>query len=127
MKALVRLVTPIIFLGLAGVPMGRTGQAHAQVVQWNIEPPNYYNDIGRRAFHDGIEAAHNDWNAHREMDPYHYPQYRNPPVPGHERDHYRDAFLRGYDEAMHRARGWNDHDRDNAWRDHDHDHDQYPH
>ena len=54
------------------------------------------------------------------MDPYHYPQYRNPPVPGPERDHYRDAFLRGYDEGMHRARGW-DQDRDNYWRDHDRD------
>lgn len=126
MKYAIRLLTPVIFLGLAGVPMGHTGQAHAQVIQWNIEAPHYYNDVGRRAFHDGLEAAHHDFDAHREMDPYHYPQYRNPPAPGPERDHYRDAFLRGYDEGMHRARGW-DHDRDDAWRDHDQDHDQYPH
>lgn len=126
MKGLVRFITPVIFLGLAGVPAGFSAHAHAQVIQWNVEPPNYYNDVGRRAFHEGVEAAHHDWDAHREMDPYHYPQYRNPPVPGPERDHYRDAFLRGYDEGMHRARGW-DRDRDNSWRDHDHDHDQYPH
>lgn len=129
MKHTVRFITPILFVGLVGIPLSNSGHAHAQVIQWNVEPPNYYNDVGRRAFHEGIEAAHNDWGAHREMDPYHYPQYRNPPVPGPERDHYRDAFLRGYDEAMHRARGW-DRDRDNYWRDndrdHDRDHDQYP-
>ena len=127
MKGLVRLVTPVIFLGLAGVPMGHTGQAHAQVIQWNVEPPTYYNDVGRRAFHEGMEAAHRDFEAHRDMDPWHYPQMRNPPVPGEMRERYRDAFLRGYDEGMHRARGWDNRDGDNYWRDHDHDHDQYPH
>lgn len=128
MKGLVRIITPIVFLGLTGIPMGSAAHAHAQVIQWNVEPPNYYNDVGRRAFHDGIEAAHRDFEAHRDMDPWHYPQVRNPPVPGPERDHYRDAFLRGYDEGLHRARGW-DQDRDNAWREHDRDrdHDQYPH
>jgi hypothetical protein len=131
MKGTARFLTPVIFLGLAGVPMSIPQHASAQV-QWNVEPPNYYNDVGRRAFHDGLQAAHHDWDMHREMDPYHYPQYRNPSVPPRERDHYRDAFLRGYDEGMHRARGW-DQDRGNAWRDHDqdhdhdHDHDQYPH
>jgi len=128
MKAAARVLTPIIFLGLAGVPMVISAPAHAQVIQWNVEPPNYYNDVGRRAFHEGIEAAQRDFQAHRDMDPWHYPQYRNPPVPGPERDHYRDAFLRGYDEGTHRARGW-DRDRDNYWRDNDRDrdHDQYPH
>jgi hypothetical protein len=127
MKHAIRFITPLLFVGLAGVPLSSAGHAHAQVVQWNVEPPNYYNDVGRRAFHDGIEAAHNDWNGHREMDPYHYQQYRRPPVAGPEREHYRDAFLRGYDEGMHRARGW-DGDRGNSWRDHDHDQDrnQYP-
>jgi hypothetical protein len=127
MKHSVRFITPILFAGLVGVPLSSSVHAHAQVIQWNVEPPNYYNDIGRRAFHDGIEAAQRDFQAHRDMDPWHYPQMRNPPVPGEMRERYRDAFLRGYDEGMHRARGW-DQDRDNAWRDrdHDHDHDQYP-
>jgi len=128
MKHAARFITPILFAGLVGVPLSSSGHAHAQVIQWNIEPPNYYNDVGRRAFHDGIEAAQRDFQAHRDMDPWHYPQVKNPPVPGNEREHYRDAFLRGYDEGMHRARGW-DRDRDNYWRDNDHDrypHDQYP-
>ena len=125
MKHAVRFIAPILFIGLAGVPLSISAHAHAQIVQWNVEPPHYYNDVGRRAFHEGIEAAHRDWGARHEMDPYHYQQYRNPPVPGPERDHYRDAFLRGYDEGMHRARGWNE-DRDNYWRDHNN-HDQYPH
>src|ERR1700761_3943438 len=127
MKHAVHFITPLLFVGLAGVPLSGAGHAHAQVIQWNVEPPNYYNDVGRRAFNDGIEAARNDWGSHREMDPYHYAQYRHPPVPGPERDHYRDAFLRGYDEGMHRARGWNQ-DRDNYWHDHDRDqdHNQYP-
>lgn len=129
MKGLVRVFTPLIFMGLTGFAMGPVSQAHAQVIQWNIDPPSYYNDVGRRAFHEGLEAAHHDWDAHREMDPYHLPEYRNPPVPGPERDRFRDAFLRGYDEGVHRVRGWDDHDRDNYWRDNDrdHDHDQYPH
>ncbi len=136
MKGAVRFLSPVIFLGLVGVPLGQSGHAHAQIIQWNVQPPNYYNDIGRRAFHDGLEAAHRDFEARRDMDPWHYPQMRNPPVPPGERDHYRDAFLRGYDEGVHRARGWDDHDRDNSWRDngdrdhHDNDHhdnDQYPH
>ena len=118
------LIAPALFLGLMAVPSAGTGVAHAQ--QWNFDAPGYYTDVGRRAFHEGVEAAHNDWMAHREMDPYHYGQYRNPPVPPPERDHYRDAFLRGYDTAMHRARGW-DQDRNEYWRDRDHDHDNYPH
>ena len=123
MKGLVRFITPVIFLGLAGLPAASPGHAHAQVIQWNIEPPNYYNDLGRRAFHEGEEAAWRDFQAHRDMDPWHYPQMRNPPVPGEMRDRYRDAFLRGYDEGLHRARGW-DRDRDNYWRDDDHDRDR---
>lgn len=128
MKGAVRFLSPVLFLGLAGVsvPAISAGHADAQVIQWNVEPPNYYNDVGRRAFHEGVEAAHRDWQAHRDMDAWHYPQMRNPPVPPEMRERYRDAFLRGYDEGMHRGYGW-DQDRGNAWRDHDHDHDNYPH
>lgn len=143
MKGAARFLTPIIFVGLAGIPLSIPRPASAQfTIQWNAEPPNYYNDVGRQAFRQGFQAAHRDWDAHRDMNPWRYPQVRNPPVPGPEREHYRDAFLRGYDEGVHRVRGWDDHDRDNAWRDHDHDnqwrdhdrdhdhdhdHDQYPH
>ena len=133
MKHAIRFMTPILFVGLAGVPLSIPVHAHAQVIQWNVEPPNYYNDIGRRGFHDGMEAAQRDFRAHRDMDPWHNPVLRNPPVPGQERERYRDAFLRGYDEGMHHARGWNGYydngwhgDRDQNWRDHDHDHDQNP-
>jgi hypothetical protein len=117
MKLAIRVVSPLLFLGLVALP---AKPLHAQIIQWNVQPPNYYNDIGRQAFHDGIEAAHRDFDSHRDMDPWHYPQMRNPPVPPEQRERYRDAFLRGYDEGMHRARGWDDHDRDNAWRDNDH-------
>lgn len=127
MKRTARFLTPVIFLGLAGIPMSIPQHASAQIIQWNIEPPNYYNDIGRRAFHEGLEAAHRDWDSQRDLNPWQHPQVRNPPVPGPEREHYRDAFLRGYDQGVHRVRGWDDHDRDNAWRDNgwrDHDHDR---
>jgi hypothetical protein len=126
MKVIARFIAPVLFVGLAGVPVGHFGQASAQVIQWDIQPPNGYNDIGRRAFHDGLEAAHHDWDAHHDMDPWHYPQVRNPPVPGPERDHYRSAFLRGYDEGYRHAQGW-DRDHDDHWRDHDHDHGYNPH
>ena len=116
MKRALLFVTPLLFLGLTGISMGSSGYAGAQVIQWSVEPPNYYNDVGRRAFQEGLEAAHHDWDAHRDMNPYRYPQYRHPPVAGPERDRYRDAFLRGYDQGTHRGRGW-DQDRNNYWRD----------
>lgn len=131
MKGAVRFLSPVLFLGLAGVglPAISAGHAQAQVIQWNVEPPNYYNDVGRRAFHEGMEAAQRDSQARRDMDPWHYPQMRNPPVPGEMRERYRDAFLRGYDEGMHHARGWEGRDGDNYWRhdgDHDRDRDDHP-
>jgi hypothetical protein len=41
MKVAARFFTPIIFAGLAGVPLSIPGHASAQAIQWNVEPPNY--------------------------------------------------------------------------------------
>ena len=79
-------------------------------------PPGYSSDVARRGFHDGMETARNDWQANRTMDPYHNPAFRHPPVPGQFRQEYRNAFLRGYDVATHRNRGWGWHDN-GGWHD----------
>lgn len=79
-------------------------------------PPTYNDDVARRGFHDGMETARSDWQAQRTMDPYHTPAFRRPPVGREERQEYRSAFLRGYDAAMHRSRGWGWHDN-SGWHD----------
>ncbi|HVG27479.1 MAG TPA: hypothetical protein VM865_07725 [Acidobacteriaceae bacterium] len=118
MKGGSSFVSALILAGLVGVP---SGVSRAQAIQWNVQPPGYYNDVGRNAFNQGMEAARRDWESHRNMDPYRSPMYRRPPVAGPEREHFRDAFLRGYDTAVHHNRGWGYHDG-NTWQgDRDHD------
>jgi len=82
--------------------------------QWDAVPQGY-SDIARRGWHDGLEAARMDWEAHRTMDPYHTMMFRRPPVQGPAKAEYRNAYLRGYDAAMHHNRGW-DNNHEN-WRD----------
>jgi hypothetical protein len=57
----------------------------------------------RRAFHDGIQAARNDIDAHRRPDYRRSPLFHHPPVPGPRHDEYRNAFERGYDVALHHS------------------------
>ena len=122
MKAL-RFALPLIAAAAVAAP---AFSAHAQdydrrstttttTYQWDAVPQGY-SDIARRGWHDGMEAARMDWQAHRWMDPYHSAMFRNPPVPGPARSEYRNAYLRGYDAATHHDRGWGDHDQNN-WRD----------
>jgi|GEM_PF-5570872 len=90
--------------------------------RWDAPPPDF-NDVGRRAFHDGMDAAHNDWQSRRPLDARRSMMFRHPPTNRMERDQYRSSFMRGYQVAVEHRDRWQDHDHDhwNHWGDHDHD------
>jgi hypothetical protein len=72
-------------------------------------PPQEFREIQRQGFHDGIEAARNDFQNQRPPNAEWRDEFRHPPVPGPARDEYRDGFRRGYDMAFSHFR--EDHDR----------------
>lgn len=63
-------------------------------------PDDAWNDVQRRGFHEGIEAARSDFANHRRPDADSHDDYRHPHVPGPMRQAYRDSFLRGYNVAV---------------------------
>ncbi len=81
-------------------------------------PPNDFNEMNRRAFHDGMDAARADFFARRPMDARMSAQFRRPPTGRMFRDQYRNSFTRGYQAAMQHRDRW-------SGRDHDHDRDPY--
>jgi hypothetical protein len=63
-------------------------------------PPQEFQEIQRRGFHDGIEGARHDVDNHRRPDVNNRDEYRHPHVPPSARRDYREGFRRGYDVAM---------------------------
>src|SRR5579863_3656043 len=63
-------------------------------------PPDAWNDIQRRGFHDGIEGAHKDFDNHRRPEVDNRDEYRHPNVPPPMWAAYREGFRRGYDVGM---------------------------
>ncbi len=57
-------------------------------------------DIQRRGFHDGMDGARKDMDNHRRPNVNNRDEYRHPNVPRQVRNEYRDAFKRGYEQAM---------------------------
>jgi hypothetical protein len=101
---------PVLALALCTLPaVPMQAQPYAppagQAPGWDA-PPQEFHDIGRRGFHDGIEAAHQDMDAHRAMNPRRHEEFRRPPVPGAARREYREGFERGYRMGM---RHWREH------------------
>jgi hypothetical protein len=86
--------------------------------RWDA-PPNEFNELSRRAFHDGIDAARFAAQNNRRMDFDDANNYRRPPVPRSMRNQYRASFIRGYQTAQQRIEWMRTHN-DNDWR-HDHD------
>lgn len=66
---------------------------------WDAPPPEF-RDIQRQGFHDGLEAAHNDFDNHYPPNIEQRREFRHPPVPFQFRDDYRDGFRRGYNMAF---------------------------
>jgi len=63
-------------------------------------PDNAWNDVQRRGFHEGIEAARDDIANRRRPDADDRYEYRHPRVPRPFRDAYRESFMRGYNVAL---------------------------
>ena len=87
---------------------------------WDAPPPDF-DDVHRRAFHDGIDAARFDFQNNRRMDYDDARNYRRPPVPSRLRNDYRQSFARGYQVAQQRMQWMQQHNQ----RDWDHDHDNW--
>src|SRR3954468_15464758 len=55
-------------------------------------PDNAWNEVQRRGFHEGIEAAREDVANRRRPDADDRSEYRHPRVPGPMRQAYRESF-----------------------------------
>jgi hypothetical protein len=100
------LITANASTASAGSPSPAIGQDRDRG-NWDA-PPGAYNDIQRRGFHDGIEGARRDVENHRRPDVNNRDEYRSPNVPRGMRRVYRDAFRRGYQQAMSHMREHHD-------------------
>ena len=81
-------------------PNGAIEQGYlGQDRDWD-RPPDSWNDVQRRGFHDGIEGARRDFGNHRQPDVENRDEFRHPDVPPPMWHAYRDAFRRGYRLAM---------------------------
>jgi hypothetical protein len=63
-------------------------------------PPQEYNPVAQRGFHDGMEGARKDYENHRQPNVNNRDEYRHPNVPHGEREDYRMGFQRGYDAGV---------------------------
>jgi hypothetical protein len=78
--------------------------------RWD-EPPSEFNDARRQGFHEGIEAARSDFEAHRHKDADDHEMYKHPPGDRMAREDFREGFRRGYQKAMdHMREEHHDHD-----------------
>jgi hypothetical protein len=82
-----------------GIAIGEP-QAYGQDRGGWDAPPGEWNEVQRRAFHDGIEGARRDADNHRRPDVNNRDEYRNPNVPSEYRHAYREGFRRGYDVGV---------------------------
>lgn len=72
-------------------------------------PPDRYDDIERRGFHDGVIGAQRDFGNHRRPDPANRDEYRHPDdLPRGLWHEYREGFRRGYEMAAIRLWGEGD-------------------
>ena len=91
------------------VMTARTGLEAQITLPWD-QPPPEFKEMEKRGFHDGVQAAINDYNHHREPDPDRRKEFRDPHVKRSFVEDYRKGFRRGYDDSMRhmvRSRGRN--------------------
>ncbi len=60
------------------------------------EPQGNWSSAWHSGFHDGIDAARHDIDAHRPPDPNRHDNFRHPDRPRDERADFRDGFRKGY-------------------------------
>lgn len=78
---------------------GQDWRYRAEQRPWDA-PPMELNDMQRRGFHDGVEAARTDIDYNRRRNFDDRDEYRRPNVAPQFQDAYRDGFRRGYQMAM---------------------------
>ena len=81
------------------VMTARSGLEAQITLPWD-QPPPEFKELEKRGFHDGVQAAINDYNHHREPDPERRKEFRNPHVKRSFVEDYRKGFRRGYDDSM---------------------------
>ena len=89
-------------LGAASAQYPQSGNqpGYQQGGGWDAPPSEFTDDIQRRGFHEGIEAARADFANHVQPSPEGHEEFRHPQVPYPARDTYRDAYKRGYFVAV---------------------------
>ena len=87
-----------------GQGYGQGGYAGQGQGGWDA-PPQEYTDVQRQGFHDGLRAAHQDFDSQQRPNPMQHMEFRHPQVPPPARNDYRDAFRKGYFMAMHHMQG----------------------
>jgi len=105
-----RIVVPVLSLLLGAIgfsaarasalPLASPSSVSAQDRDDWQTPPRELRDVQRQGFHDGIEGARKDADNHRRPDVNNRDEYRNPHVPGGDREAYRDGFRRGYEVGV---------------------------
>jgi len=91
----------VFVLGLA-LSGGTAFAVHAQEGppppgSWQpAEPEGSWSHAWHSGFHDGIEAARHDMDAHRPPDPDRHDTFRHPDLPRDQREDFREGFRRGY-------------------------------
>lgn len=97
----------VLLAGMAAPPPAVAATAepdgYGQQYGWDT-PPQEYNEVQRRGFHDGIQGAQKDYGNGRRPNVNNREEYRDPDdmphdIPRNMRDVYRQAFRRGYAEA----------------------------
>ena len=89
------------FLSVGAKPLHAAGEgvmaplSYMQDRGWE-EPPQEFDEVSRKGFHDGIEGARKDYDNHRRPDVNNRDEFRHPHVPDHDREAYRHGFERGY-------------------------------
>ncbi|MGA8530447.1 MAG: hypothetical protein WB622_12085 [Acidobacteriaceae bacterium] len=111
-------ITMALIAGLAftsGSTMMVRAQEGPPPGEWQpMEPPGNWSSAWHSGFHDGIQAARHDIDAHKDPDPSRHDTFRHPDRPRDERPDFRDGFRRGYQMEY-----------DHFWH-HHHDHDDHP-
>jgi hypothetical protein len=82
-----------------GPPNGVVGVIGGILGAWET-PPQEFNEVQRRGFHDGVEAAKRDFSTNRRPHVDDHDEFRRPQVAPEFVNSYRESFRRGYQVAM---------------------------
>jgi Spy/CpxP family protein refolding chaperone len=110
---LTRLALSVLALALASSPLlahgaspqdqpkeGAGQPAPARVKAAWEKPPEEFNDVQRQGFHDGVDAARDDFQNQHPQDAEKRNEFHHAPGSKHAREQYLEGFRTGYDLAF---------------------------